>query len=115
MWLIVSKPTQLLAATRLWRGAADAAAGAAAKPWPELALYCFHLALGDAWNNVFFGQQRIALGCGVITAFLAALLGSAAAFARRDPTAGLLMLPTCAWVLVAARLNWAIYFKNRGK
>jgi tryptophan-rich sensory protein len=115
MWLIVSKPTQLLAATRLWRGAADAAAGAAAKPWPELALYCFHLALGDAWNNVFFGQQRIALGCGVISAFFVALVASAAAFARLDPTAGLLMLPTCAWVSVAASLNWAIYFKNKRK
>ncbi len=32
----------------------------AALPWvPQLAAYCLHLALGDAWNKVFFGQQKV--------------------------------------------------------
>ena len=31
-----------------------------------------------------------------------------------DATAGLLMVPTCLWVTVAAALNWSIYFRLGG-
>ena len=105
MWLIVSKPTQFLAVTRLW--------ARPSKPWAAVALYCAHLSLGDAWNRVFFGEQRIGLGAAVISLFFATLLASAAAFATIDARAGALMLPTCGWVSVALRLNWAILRLNR--
>ena len=65
-------------------------------PWvPQLAAYCLHLALGDAWNKVFFGQQKVAAGALMITVFYGALLASAYLFSLVDPMAGLLMVPTC--------------------
>lgn len=131
MWLVVSKPTQLAAVSRLLKLclktsqysavgegdetlAASAAASASSKlPLSTLTLYCGHLALGDAWNKVFFGLQCAGRGAAVITVFLGALLASAFAFYAIDPAAGLLMLPTCGWVLVATALNWSIYLANR--
>ena len=61
MWLLVSKPTQLLAVAKVCSssvgGEGEEAPGL---PWvPQLAAYCLHLALGDAWNKVFFGQQKV--------------------------------------------------------
>jgi len=107
MWLIVSKPTQLAAVSRLLKTQGDKT------PWKELAVYCAHLALGDAWNKVFFGFQCPGRGAAVITTFLAVLLTSAWLFASVDEVAGKLMLPTCAWVLVATALNWSIYLMNK--
>ena len=76
-------------------------------------LWTTHLSLGDAWNEVFFNQQRVGAGAAVIGAFYLALLATAAAFASLDTLAGLLMLPTCAWVTVAASLNLSIWRLNR--
>jgi len=109
MWLLVSKPTQLLAITKL-----AASVGDAEFPWvPQLAVYCGHLALGDAWNSIFFGQQQIATGAIVISIFYATLLTASYLFYQSDQTAGLLMIPTCLWVTVASALNWSIYFRNK--
>ncbi|KAJ1451112.1 TspO/MBR family-domain-containing protein [Pelagophyceae sp. CCMP2097] len=99
MWLLISKPTQLLAVARI---------SAAGPNWPALALYCAHLSLGDAWNRVFFGEKRIRLSTLVISTFYTALLATAGVFAKIDVKAGLLMLPTCAWVAVASALNFAV-------
>ena len=61
----------------------------------------------------FFNQQRVGAGAAVIGAFYLALLATTAAFASLDTLAGLLMLPTCAWVTVAASLNLSIWRLNR--
>ena len=116
MWLLVSKPTQLLAVAKVCSSVSGEGEEApAALPWvPQLAAYCLHLALGDAWNKVFFGQQKVAAGALMITVFYGALLASAYLFAQVDATAGLLMVPTCLWVTVAAALNWSIYFRLGG-
>ena len=115
MWLLVSKPTQLLAVAKVCSSGTSEGEEAAALPWvPQLAAYCLHLALGDAWNKVFFGQQKVAAGALMISVFYGALLASAYLFSLVDPVAGLLMVPTCLWVTIAAALNWSIYFRLGG-
>ena len=115
MWLLVSKPTQLLAVAKVCSSVTSEGEEAAPLPWvPQLAAYCLHLALGDAWNKVFFGQQKVAAGALMITVFYGALLASAYLFSLVDPMAGLLMVPTCLWVTIAAALNWSIYFRLGG-
>ena len=109
MWVIVSKPTQFWAVSRLFR----LPAAPKTTLLPALAMYCTHLALGDVWNQVFFEQQRIKAGTGVISAFYVGLLASAELFGRIDDKAGFLMLPTVGWVTVATALNWEIYRLNR--
>ena len=113
MWVIVSKPTQLWAMSRLFRLPPATAPSTALLP--ALAMYCTHLALGDVWNEVFFEKQRITAGAGIITAFYGGLLTSADLFRRIDEKAGLLMLPTVGWVTVATALNWEIYRLNQQK
>mmetsp|Transcript_6639 Transcript_6639/g.20921 ORF Transcript_6639/g.20921 Transcript_6639/m.20921 type:complete len:300 (-) Transcript_6639:22-921(-) len=105
-WLLVSKPTQVAACLRL----TSCCSGVA---WGPISLWAVHLCLGDAWNSVFFTQQRVGWGVAVISVFYGALLSTAYAFSRVDRVAGLLMLPTCCWVTVAASLNWSIWLLNR--
>lgn len=107
MWLIVSKPTQLIAASRIVRSEVST------KYWPVLAVYCTHLSLGDAWNEVFFGNQCIGLGAVVICTFFSLILASTALFWSVDETAGKFLLPTCVWVFVATALNLSIYYQNK--
>jgi tryptophan-rich sensory protein len=113
MWLIVSKPTQYAAVWRLvnycQKNACDATMGLSI---PLLA-YSIHLSLGDAWNKVFFGTESTGRGLGVISAFWTVLWSTAYIFYRVDTISGLLLLPTCLWVTVAASLNWSIYRLNR--
>lgn len=115
MWLIVSKPTQLCALSRiakygLERNEAGVVTGV---PMVALAIYTTMLALGDAWNKVFFGLECIGRGTVVITFFFAALLASAYLFYEIDEKAGLYMLPTCGWVAVATSLQYSIYLRNQ--
>jgi benzodiazapine receptor len=110
MWLIVAKPTQMWAASKVLKATA-----ATQFPWSVMAVYCAHLSLGDTWNQVFFGCQRIKLGVGVICTFWSVLVASAVAFGGVDTTAGLLMLPTVGWVAVASSLNIEIYRLNGEK
>jgi benzodiazapine receptor len=112
MWLIIAKPTQMWAVSRILK---TTAASASQFPWSAMAVYCTHLSLGDAWNQVFFGCQRIRLGVGVICTFWSVLAASAVAFGSIDTTAGLLILPTVAWVTVASSLNIGIYRLNGEK
>jgi tryptophan-rich sensory protein len=105
MWLLVCKPTQLLATLVLMERIPT--------PWLPLTVFCAHLALGDAWNKVFFGLQRIRLGTIIISMFYGMLMLSTALFYDLDPNAGLLLLPTCAWVMVATALNFEIYRLNK--
>jgi len=116
MWLIVSKPTQLIAVSKILRNSAASLSEVDTKimlPLDLLAVYCAQLALGDAWNKVFFGLQCTGRGAAVITAFFGTLLLSAYLFYAADEAAGKFMLPTCGWVLIATSLNWSIYFLNK--
>ena len=121
MWLIVSKPTQFAAVWRLVNYCHDnknrpttttcnddATMGLSI---PLLA-YSIHLSLGDAWNKVFFGTESTGRGLGVISAFWTVLWSTAYLFYRVDIISGLLLLPTCLWVTVAALLNLSIYRLN---
>ena len=106
MWLIVSKPTQLMGVSRMLESKDG-------PHWGRLALYTTHLALGDSWNQVFFGCQRVGLGAIVIGIFWDMLAISSWAFYQVDPKAGILLLPTQAWVTVATALNLSIYKLNK--
>jgi len=110
MWLVVSKPTQLCAISRMLKfGIKENEKGTLL----ALAVYTTHLTLGDAWNKVFFGLECINQGTTVISLFFGALLTSAFLFYKIDKEAGYYMLPTCGWVAVAAALQYSIYFKNK--
>ena len=110
MWVLISKPTQLWAVSRLMKAASPTA------PWrPELAVYCAQLSLGDSWNSVFFGCQRIGLGLVTIGAQWGTLVASALLFRKIDPMAGKLLLPTIGWLAVAVALNSEIYRLNLSK
>jgi len=125
MWLIVSKPTQLVAVAKILKKSAIASTIAAAEsegslstielPIGILAVYCAQLSIGDAWNKVFFELQCPGRGAAVITAFLGTLLTSAYLFFTADEVAGKFMLPTCGWVLIATALNWSIYLLNKNE
>lgn len=112
MWVIVSKPTQLFAVTRLI-SSQNVGHSILSLPRNELLVYCIYLALGDAWNKVFFGMQSPGLGVVIITTFFAFLLTSTYLFYSIDQLAGRFMLPTCAWVFGATALNWSIYVSNK--
>jgi tryptophan-rich sensory protein len=116
MWLIVSKPTQLCAVSRILKyGITMGEAGTKTLPLGSLAVYTTHLALGDAWNKVFFGLQCTGRGAAVISVFYAMLVVSAYCFYTIDEKAGYYMLPTVSWVTVATALNWNIYLNNKKK
>ena len=115
MWLLVSKPTQLCALSRILKYGSSFVDGKTELPLGVLAVYCFHLALGDTWNKVFFGLQCPGRGSAVISLFLGCLLLSTLLFYNLDETAGYYMLPTCAWVTVATALQWNIYLNNKPK
>ncbi|EJK47530.1 hypothetical protein THAOC_33741 [Thalassiosira oceanica] len=88
MWLIVSKPTQLVGVWKLITSVSDAETSL------PLLVYCLHLSLGDAWNKVFFGLQCTGRGLVVISSFWTALLTSVYLFYQADSTAGLFLVPT---------------------
>ena len=105
MWLIIVKPTQAAAISRLM--------AVSSNPWAALGLFCGHLALGDAWNKVFFGMQCTGRGAAVISAFYMALVASVKVFWSTDSWAGKLLMPTLGWVSLATGLNWRIFFLNK--
>ena len=119
MWLLVSKPTQFLALRQVFLAAASSSSSSTSSILPKqsiilsLSIYCIHLALGNTWNDVFFGFQRVGLGLAVIGLFWSTLVATAVLFYRVTPTAGYWMLPTVGWVTVASCLNGAIYKLNQ--
>eukprot|EP00529_Nitzschia_sp_RCC80_P026294 CAMPEP_0113478590 /NCGR_PEP_ID=MMETSP0014_2-20120614/20839_1 /TAXON_ID=2857 /ORGANISM="Nitzschia sp." /LENGTH=349 /DNA_ID=CAMNT_0000371795 /DNA_START=91 /DNA_END=1140 /DNA_ORIENTATION=+ /assembly_acc=CAM_ASM_000159 len=115
MWLLVSKPTQLCAVSRILKYGTSFVDGKTELPLGVLGVYCFHLALGDTWNKVFFGLQCPGRGSAVISMFFGCLLLSTFLFYSLDETAGYYMLPTCGWVAVATALQWNIYLNNKPK
>jgi len=122
MWLIVSKPTQFLAlrqihlattVTNVVDGETVVTTVDSVRNWIALGVYCYHLAMGNTWNEVFFGYQKVGLGLVVIAKFWISLILSTVLFYREKDWAGYLLLPTCAWVTVATLLNWSIYKLNK--
>lgn len=109
MWLIVSKPTQFMAVSKLL---ATSTRSNNKELFIPLLAYCTHLSLGDAWNKVFFGLECTGRGLAVIFTFWSALWICAYLFYREDQIAGILLLPTCLWVTVATALNWSINLLN---
>lgn len=109
MWLLVSKPTQMLSVRRVLLLPTESVG---TRKWSALAVYCCHLATGDTWNQVFFGNQQIKLGVGVISIFWSLLVTSVGLFTELDQKAGLWLVPTLGWVTVASALNWEIYRLN---
>ena len=122
MWLIVSKPTQFIAVSKVMdilcsNSSTTAAAAAQSKKngvgYLPLLVYCTHLSLGDAWNKVFFGLQCTGRGLAVILIFWSVLWTSVYLFYQVDKAAGLFLVPTGLWVTVAAALNGSIYVLNK--
>lgn len=79
---------------------------------PALALYAFQLGLNLGWSCLFFGLRQPGWALGEIGVLLAFVLGTAAAFARLDRLAGLLLIPYAAWVAFAAALTFEIWRLN---
>jgi len=77
-----------------------------------IVLFVVHLALGDVWNAQFFLKQRPLTGVFVIFTFWGVLLAATRSFYGVNPTAALLVAPTCVWVLVAASLNLDVWYLN---
>jgi tryptophan-rich sensory protein len=113
MWLIVSKPTQLCAISRMLKF--GDIGGGNKDSILALLVYTTHLALGNAWNEVFFNLQCIGRGTFVISLFFGALLASTYLFYNIDKVAGYYMLPTCGWVAVATALQYSINSLNKNK
>ena len=120
MWVLVSKPTQLWAVSRLLVAASaesesDSSEADGEVPWHELAVYCVHLALGDGWNDVYMGAKRLGLGLVIIVVQYATLVRSYLLFREVDPEAGKFLLPTLGWMAVAVALNEEVYRLNPSK
>jgi tryptophan-rich sensory protein len=96
------------AAWRVWRRSGFGGAPAA------LALFGIQLALNLAWSHLFFGRHSIGTAFVEILALLAAIIATAAAFARTDRVAAWLMIPYIAWVAFASVLTGWIWLLNRG-
>jgi tryptophan-rich sensory protein len=94
-----------VAAWRVWRAQPGAS--------PAIVLWAAQLVLNAAWSWLFFGLERPGLALLDITALLALLVATTAAFLAVDRTAGLLFAPYVAWVGYATYLNAAIWWLNR--
>jgi tryptophan-rich sensory protein len=95
-----------VAAWLVWRERARAPVGAA------LTLHGAQLVLNVAWSGLFFGLRDPGAGMVGVAALWLAIGATLAAFWRARRLAGVLMLPSLAWVSYAARLNWAIWRLN---
>jgi translocator protein len=85
--------------------------------WPSaegpLRLWGIQLVLNALWPGFFFALRSPRLGSIEIIVLLAFVTATTASFWRRDRTAGLLMLPYCAWGSYAAALTVTIWHLNR--
>jgi len=79
-----------------------------------LALFSVQLLLNVGWSFAFFGNQSPFSGFIVIVALWIVLLATVICFLRISRTAGLLLVPTLAWVSFASYLNYAIMVLNSG-
>ena len=80
-----------------------------------IVLFLTHIALGDVWNVQFFIKQRPLTGVFVITTFWGVLLAATASLYGANKLSGLLVAPTCVWVLIAASLNVDVWYLNKDR
>jgi tryptophan-rich sensory protein len=83
------------------------ARGARGRPL-AIALFLVQLALNYSWSPLFFAGHRVSLAFWVIVAMFLFAAAAAFLFLRIRRTAGLLMLPYLAWLVLAGALNHAI-------
>jgi translocator protein len=80
----------------------------------EMTAFFLQLALNFGWSAIFFGLHRIGAAFVEIALLDLVILYTALLFARRDPLAGLLMLPYLAWTGFASVLTYAFWTRNPG-
>ncbi|MHB8898248.1 MAG: TspO/MBR family protein [Thermoguttaceae bacterium] len=97
-----------LAAWLVWRQGGWAGARG------PLTLFGIQLGLNTLWSCLFFGMQSPGLAFAEVLLLWAAIAATTAAFWRRSPTAGGLLVPYLAWVSFAAVLNFTIWRMNGG-
>lgn len=95
-----------IAAARVAAATTKAGSGVA------LVLFGAQLVLNIAWSFLFFKAKSLPLALADIVALWFAVAATAAAFARIDAVAGVLMVPYVAWVTLATALTWTIYTTN---
>lgn len=78
-----------------------------------LGLYLLQLALNVGWSLVFFGLRLPGAAAAEIVVLWLAIVATMAAFWRRSPAAGWLLLPYLLWVSFATALNWSIWLRSR--
>ena len=93
-----------IAAWRVWRITGTKA--------PEMWAWMIQLTLNFLWSAIFFSLHLLLLALVEMAAMWLAIAVTAVLFWRRDPLAGLLMLPYLAWVSFAFALNYAIWQLN---
>ncbi len=76
------------------------------------AAFALQLALNLAWAPLFFGMHRMSQALYLIVALDLAVLATLVLFWRVRPRAGLLLVPSLAWVLFATVLNWQFLAAN---
>jgi len=79
---------------------------------PEILLYIIQLAFNLLWSILFFGLHAIFWALLDLGLLLLLIVGTLAAFWRRDRLAGALMLPYLGWSGFAFLLNLAIWRLN---
>ncbi|PNH09508.1 Protein CrtK [Tetrabaena socialis] len=104
-------PLKLMQTVALWL-VATKAPSAAALGVPLFAMGA-HMALGNWWNVVFFGQRKLNESLPWMYTFWASVAATAAAFYPISPLAAYLLLPTQVWVTIAAKLNVDIVALNK--
>jgi tryptophan-rich sensory protein len=77
-----------------------------------LALFAGQYVLQVAWSGAFFGLRWPAGGLAVIVVLWLGIVATHWAFARVDRRAGLLLVPSLAWVSFATLLNYELWRLN---
>jgi translocator protein len=95
------------AAWRVWR-----VAHGAAPARTELSLWLAQLVVNAAWPGVFFGLEAFGPAIVVIVVLDLLVVATIVAFARRDRSAALLLVPYLLWILYATALNVAVWQLN---
>uniref|UniRef100_A0A7S1U214 Uncharacterized protein n=1 Tax=Phaeomonas parva TaxID=124430 RepID=A0A7S1U214_9STRA len=78
---------------------------------PLFALYA-HLAIGDAWNNLYSVQKRLGAGAGFVWVVLASVYVLVGVFANVLPAAGWVIAPSAVWLTIATALVTRIWQLN---
>lgn len=106
-------PLKVLQSVSLWLVLKQA--GSRKELLLPVSLFGLHLFLGNWWNVVFFGRQKMEESTKWMGAFWLSIAGSIASFAQVSPLAAALFAPTQVWVTIAAKLNWDIVKLNTKK